>query len=210
MKDQTPSIGFGTGITTISQLKETEEKLGKHHKFKGLNLERKLDNLSNSEIKYDATGRMIRNDGSFEIKRKPKVSTAKRKKAILEDHDADFEIASNPEASGRQPSYALNIFSEVKSNEKTIEREAKKAGIDKDMVKAIVFLETTQGYYDRLHPNNKSIRPMNIRTDYWKGLGFSRKDLHDSEKNIQAGVELLKRIKKKNARCKRCKSCNNV
>lgn len=65
------------------------------------------------------------------------------------------------------------------------------------MVKAIVHLETTQGWYDsslELLGLNKTIRPMNINYEYWKELGFTRKDIEDPEKNIQLGVELLKRI----------------
>lgn len=35
---------------------------------------------------------------------------------------------------------------------------------------------------------------MNIHAEYWKGLGYSREDLKDPRKNIEAGVRLLKAI----------------
>jgi Transglycosylase SLT domain len=56
-------------------------------------------------------------------------------------------------------------------------------------------LETTQGPYDREDFGfEKTIHPMNVDAEYWKDLGFSREDLRDPEKNIQAGVKFLKRI----------------
>ena len=38
---------------------------------------------------------------------------------------------------------------------------------------------------------------MNIHAEYWKGLGYDRKDLDNPKKNVQAGVLLLKRISDK-------------
>ena len=146
----------------------------------------------------DATGRVIRDDGQAPAPgRKPVVNTQKRKDAILNNKEADFNIASNPNADGRKPLHALDSYSEVKGNEKTIEKEASKVGVDPDLVKAIVHLETTQGWYDRIaFGQESSIRPMNVQSEYWKDLGFSREDLKDPEKNIQAGVKLLERIEK--------------
>ena len=44
---------------------------------------------------------------------------------------------------------------------------------------------------------NKTIRPMNVHAEYWKDLGYSRQDLENPRKNIQAGIKLLKKIKKR-------------
>ena len=38
---------------------------------------------------------------------------------------------------------------------------------------------------------------MNVHTEYWEELGYSREELHNPEINIQAGVELLGRIKER-------------
>lgn len=130
--------------------------------------------------------------------RKPIFTAQQRKEVILQDKDVEFnKILANSDANGNRPIYALNFYSEVQANKQIIEREAKKAGVSSDMVKAIIYLETTQGYYDRLLSPfglNHTIRPMNIHATYWKELGFSRKDLNDPEKNIQAGIKLLKNI----------------
>lgn len=151
---------------------------------------------------YDATGRMIRSWAKEETvpipRRKPVLTTAQRKKAILEGKEANFKIVSNPDADASRPWHTMDMYSEVKANEKIIEREAKKAKVDPDMVKAIVHLETTQGYYDRVAFGIKnSIRPMNVQSGYWKDLGYSRQDLQNPEKNIQAGIKLLKRIQER-------------
>lgn len=158
------------------------------------------ESLEGNSVKYDATGRMIRDNTPPVPERKPTLTLEQRKESILKDKNAEFKIVSNPDADGSKPWYAIDSYSEVKSNEKTIEREAKKAGVDPDMVKAIVHLETTQGWYDtpfELVGANKTIRPMNVHAEYWKDLGFSKEDLDNPEKNIQAGVKLLKSIQDK-------------
>lgn len=170
--------------------------------FYSQNDKRKIGGFGQLPENVDATGRIIREDRNQPPvpKKKPVQTAAERKEAILKNKNMSFHVASNPDADGSKPLHALDFFSEVKTNEKTIEREAKKAGVDPNLVKAIVHLETTHGHYDRPAEDlniNKSIRPMNIRAEYWKDLGYSRKDLNNDEKNIQAGVELLKRIQHK-------------
>jgi len=69
-------------------------------------------------------------------------------------------------------------------------------GVDPDLVKAIIYMETTHGYYDALvepFDKNTSILPMNIRSGYWKQLGYSRKELKNPALNIEAGIYLLKK-----------------
>lgn len=130
---------------------------------------------------------------------KPSVSIEQRKKSILDEKEsADFNMAANSNAISNKPWYALHAFSEVEQYKNIIDKEAKKAGVNPEMVKAIVYLETTQGYYDRLGGGlNKTVRPMNVHSDFWKDLGHSREDLENPEKNIKAGVDLLSRIMKK-------------
>ena len=60
-----------------------------------------------------------------------------------------------------------------------------------------MYMETTHGWYDNwLAPfeKNSSILPMNVRPDTWSGLGYSRNDLKDPAKNIEAGVRIIKGI----------------
>ena len=76
---------------------------------------------------------------------------------------------------------------------------AKEKGVDSNLVKAIMYMETTHGYYDailELFNKNKSILPMNINVDYWGSTFGSREELKNPEKNIEAGVEIVDRIKK--------------
>lgn len=122
----------------------------------------------------------------------------KRKINILKKDKEYFKVSPNKNADDSEPFYAFGHFSEVNRNKKIIEEKSQNAGVNPDLTKAIVHLETTQGYYDRIHEvidKNTSLRPMNVQSEYWKDLGYSRDDLKEPEKNIEAGVELLKRIK---------------
>lgn len=121
-------------------------------------------------------------------------SLEERKKAVLGKGKADFKLKPDIEPISDEPWYALDEKSEVNQNKLVIEDESKFAGIDPDLIKAIIYVETTQGYYDEYYPFNKSIRPMNIQAEYWKDLGYSRKDLETPRLNIKAGINLLKRI----------------
>lgn len=68
------------------------------------------------------------------------------------------------------------------------------------LIKAIIYLESTHGYYDRvLLGFNKSFRPMNIYYDYWKEFidRFGYLEYHiksDKKANIKIGYELIKAI----------------
>ena len=129
--------------------------------------------------------------------KKPSLSVGERKALVLDEkRKGEFHVVSNLDADGSKPWYANDEFSEVKVNEAIINKQAKEAGVNSDLVKAIVHLETTHGYYDAYVPLdiNKTIRPMNIHTEFWKNLGYSRDDLKKPKKNIEAGVKLLKRI----------------
>lgn len=62
---------------------------------------------------------------------------------------------------------------------------AKEKGVDANLVKAIMYMETTHGYYDailELFNKNKSILPMNINVDYWGSTFGSREELKKSRK----------------------------
>ncbi|PZQ48716.1 MAG: hypothetical protein DI551_01130 [Micavibrio aeruginosavorus] len=123
--------------------------------------------------------------------------SSQRRSSIVNDTPARFSIKENKEADKNEPWYEFSSFSEVKEYEKLIEKKARKYQTDPDLIKAIAYMETTHGQYDRLKEPfdlNKSIRPMNIHSEYWKDLGYSRSDLRDPERNIDAGAKLLKAI----------------
>jgi soluble lytic murein transglycosylase-like protein len=78
-----------------------------------------------------------------------------------------------------------------------IDRVAKEVGVQGRLIRAIMHMETTHGYYDAplaLFGENKSIRPMNVNFDFWGGRFGDRTALNDPYLNIKAGAEILKRI----------------
>lgn len=121
-------------------------------------------------------------------------SAADRRQALLGNGLADFRLRPDLKPIDEEPYYALSAFSEVSDNEKIIAEEAGKAKINADLVRAIIYVETTQGWYDRFHPWNKSIRPMNIQAEYWKDLGYTRGELEIPRYNIRTGVDLIRRL----------------
>ncbi|PID56436.1 hypothetical protein CSB45_11315 [candidate division KSB3 bacterium] len=64
-----------------------------------------------------------------------------------------------------------------------IESEALQQGLESNLIRAIMYMESTHGYYDKLmevFDKNNSILPMNVRSDYWRDSGFSRTALKKS------------------------------
>jgi soluble lytic murein transglycosylase-like protein len=109
----------------------------------------------------------------------------------------NFVVSDNPSASGKEPLLEAARYSQVNIYSAVIDWIAAEKGVDARLVKAIMYMETTHGYYDGLIDwtgKNKSIRPMNINVDYWGNTFGSREDMNDPIKNIRAGVEMLSRI----------------
>lgn len=120
-----------------------------------------------------------------------------RRDSILKNTPARFVIKDNPDADGRKPIYELPFESDVGKYDRLMHDKAQKHNVDPDLVRAIAHMETTHGKYDLPFSwldKNKSILPMNINAKYWEGLGYTREDLKDPEKNIDAGAKLLKAI----------------
>lgn len=74
-----------------------------------------------------------------------------RKTSILNNSPAIFNISETKGLNGKIPKYSLDIFDEVDLYENIIEKVAKEYNLDSDLVKAITYIETTQGYYDRFN-----------------------------------------------------------
>lgn len=72
-----------------------------------------------------------------------------RKTSILNNTPAIFNITDTYGLLGKAPVHSLDIFDEVDLYEDIIEKIANKYSVDSDLVKAIAYLETTQGWYDR-------------------------------------------------------------
>lgn len=130
---------------------------------------------------------------------KPAPTIAPSRKEIIASGGSagTITIAENPRASGEQPGYELPGQQGVTSNERFIAASAKRHGVDADLIRAIIWVETTHGYYDKiLQPfdANKSILPMNINTDFWGNQWGSRESLKNPANNIDAGARILKSI----------------
>nr|AKN40958.1 hypothetical protein [Enterovibrio norvegicus] len=122
-----------------------------------------------------------------------------RRESILNNTPAIFEIVENPKADSSAPIYRLDRFDEVDGNEIIYEEAAREMGLDPDFVKAIAYIESTQGYYDRIHPKNTSFRPMNVQSKTWgklaEELGYKPSDIETNiTANVRTGALLLKRI----------------
>lgn len=117
-----------------------------------------------------------------------------RKDSIVNNTPSVFIVEDNPAAHGTEPFYELEIASQVEKWCGIIQSVATKHGVDPSLAKAIMFMETTHGWYDKFYPFRKTILPMNIHYKYWRKLGVTRELLDCPYYNIEFGVILLSRI----------------
>lgn len=131
-----------------------------------------------------------------------------RKMAILNNRKfVYFPVNKNLEASDEMPLYEFHSLNRVKDYEEYIEAASKKYNVDSNLIRAIVYMETTHGYYDVPISNllrmvnldkqafaskaHKSILPMNINSEYWGNYLGTREQLLEPQYNIEAGTKLL-------------------
>jgi len=121
-----------------------------------------------------------------------------KKQCIAENlKTCKFVVLENPKANGAEPIYEISAFSDVNRHSALIDKVAAESGVDARLIRAIMYMETTHGYYDAplaLIGQNKSILPMNVNVDYWGSTFGDRKALLKPYENIKAGAEILKRI----------------
>ncbi len=124
---------------------------------------------------------------------------------IKSDKPAVFEIEENPVADGTAPfyrdhkkgSHAVSAYGAI------IEKEARRQGVDPDLVKSIMYMENADGHKYGLNDLadkigvSKSVMPMNIRPDVWGELGLTRQQAEMPEENIRASVVLIRRIQER-------------
>ncbi|CAH1041753.1 PAAR domain-containing protein [Halomonas sp. TD01] len=155
----------------------------------------RANNLGEKSAQGGASEQVLRDE-----QEPPIVNMAEdRWESIVNDTPAIFEIEDNPNTSGKEPWYALNAFEEVNENKQAFEEVGREVGVDTKLLRAIAYIETTHGYYDRIHPRNTSFRPMNINYEYWKPIadeaGFTRYEVVNYPyPNIYVSAVLLKRI----------------
>ena len=136
----------------------------------------------------------------------PTLSTAQdRKQSIINDTPAIFNIEGyERDLVNNIPWYQLHTQEEVTENnnviDKIIDKNAQTNNINHNrLIRAIIYLETTHGYYDAINPMNKSFRPMNVNYDYWKEwinkMGYTKEQVkNNKEINIKIGYALVAKI----------------
>lgn len=122
-------------------------------------------------------------------------NTEERRDSIINKTLAVFPIAENAKAVGVKPVYELGSESQVAKYCGVIQQMARKHGVDPTLVMAIMYMETTHGWYDVVNPMRKTILPMNIHYSYWKKLGVTPDKLEVPSYNIEYGVILIRRIR---------------
>jgi hypothetical protein len=120
---------------------------------------------------------------------------AARKESIINNTPAIFPIKPNPKAVGIKPFYELESQSDVGKWCGQIILISRRYKIDSELVKSIMYMETTHGWYDAVNPFRRTILPMNIHYKYWRKLGVTPEKLNVPHYNIEFGVILLSRIR---------------
>ena len=125
--------------------------------------------------------------------------------AILNDkRKVWFNIKDNPKETGEAPEHREpeRGVKAVRDHDAVIEREARAQGVDPDLVRAIMYYENADGNVRGLGKlaeraeMAESLLPMNIKPKVWAGMGgVGEEEFKDPEKNIHAGVALIKAIR---------------
>jgi hypothetical protein len=133
----------------------------------------------------------------------PLLTAEERKAAAIRDSPGTIRIDWNPALResplNPYPWLYLPAKEGVTRNAITIERAAETFGVEPDLIKAIVWNETTHGWYDDyvgLVRNPRSILPMNINAEYWSELGCTRSDLENGAINIFVGAYIVAYLQK--------------
>ena len=116
-----------------------------------------------------------------------------RKNSIINNTPAIFNIKDDLSAQSTIPVFELSSQSEVTKWCGLIHLVTSKYKVSLDLVKAIMFMETTHGWYDKVNPLRKTILPMNIHYQYWKDLGVTRDNLDCPYYNIEFGGLVARR-----------------
>jgi hypothetical protein len=79
------------------------------------------------------------------------INEKDRKKSIIENTPAIFVIHDNPNAVGSEPLIEIDSQSKVSRWCSLIIQSAQKHCVDARLAMAIIYMETTHGWYDKLY-----------------------------------------------------------
>lgn len=128
------------------------------------------------------------------------IVTARAKKihdAILKGEQLAISVAPASDVPAfSDPWYGREQDEMVSRSAFWIGEAARKHGVDPDLIRAIIWLESTHGWYDRVldEDERKTLLPMNVHVQYWSGLGFTPQDLKKTSNNVMAGTRILKEL----------------
>ncbi len=126
---------------------------------------------------------------------------ADRQDSILNGSSGYIDTAANPKADGKPPWYEFSEFGAdaVHKYNPEIEAEAKRTNLDPDLIRSVMYMEGSHGWYGR--PAEAlgvagSYQPMNVQPEPWAKLGGAEADIIKKPvDNIRAGAELMSRIR---------------
>jgi len=120
-----------------------------------------------------------------------------RKQCVINGGGCLFSIQDNPLANNDSPWYELPMMSQVDDYGTNIDIASFLTGVDNRLIRAIMYVETTHGYYDAPLAKlglNKSILPMNINISYWGNTFGTRKQLEIPIYNVCAGAFMIRSL----------------
>lgn len=123
------------------------------------------------------------------------IDLKKRRDYVKKGGGAIFPIASNPAVRGEQPIYEIRAFNTVNEHSRYIDAIGFQYRLDPDLLRSIMYMEETHGYYDHLAlGHQRTILPMNVHSELWGDFVGTRAQLLVPENNIAAGAKILSGI----------------
>ncbi|MCP4393512.1 MAG: hypothetical protein GY804_04505 [Alphaproteobacteria bacterium] len=139
-----------------------------------------------------------------DLEKAPSVNIEKdRIKAIKDNACAKFDIEINTDVKGDKPKYSSHSLGHtiVNNNKNNIADASNELGVDKDLIKSIIYVEASQGgiygYPADWVFMSDTIMPMNVSKTKWKDLAKDKNNMYNSNHNIHTGTKLLKEIQSK-------------
>ena len=102
-------------------------------------------------------------------------SAEARKKSIIEDTKSVFNVSDNLNTDFSKPTIELCSQNTVRLYDHIIKTQAFRHDVDVDLIRAIMYMETSHGWYDKVYPLRKTILPMNIHMSIEKDWGFLKR-----------------------------------
>ncbi len=179
------------------------KKWPENQEFK-INLDKAEDALRNEVVREDLKNKLHRQEQD-DVVREDLINTLNKQEqeevdrmvAILTDSPAIFIVADSNVPANPAPKHYIEYFEQVTKNADRITEAARRHNVDPDLVRAVIWMESTRGYYDSvtgLVLKPKTILPMNVYADYWTGFKVTREGLQNPAINIDTGTKILARI----------------